>query len=105
MLLLATGNHAQSANQLAPPSIAPPVVRCDSAVAGSERTVPPVLPLISGAQGGVFLNRPTFFERRRTDASATLPAGVTASGEYGRASTDVLAGSTDRLTFSIIAQF
>ncbi|RYD61853.1 MAG: ShlB/FhaC/HecB family hemolysin secretion/activation protein [Sphingomonadales bacterium] len=76
------------------------------------RTVPPVSPYIFGAHGSVLLDQPTFFERRRTDASAygvgarlTLPAGITASTEYGRASTDVLADSTDRLTFSIIAQF
>ncbi|MCA1197287.1 hypothetical protein K9B35_04855 [Sphingomonas sp. R647] len=76
------------------------------------RTVPPVSPYIFGAQGSVLLEEPSFFERRRTDASVygvgariTLPAGVTASAEYGRASTDLFAGSTDRLTFSIIAQF
>jgi hypothetical protein len=112
LLLLATGAHAQTASQLAPPRIIPPVINYGSAVTVPQSTVSPALPHISGAQGSASLKQSTVFERRRIDASAfgvaarlTLPAGLTASAEYGRASTDVLAGSTDRLTFSIIAQF
>ncbi|RYG88882.1 MAG: hypothetical protein EON59_03015 [Alphaproteobacteria bacterium] len=111
MLLLATRNHAQTASQLAPPRIAPPVIRFGSAVAVPQ-SIASRAPPVSGAQRSVSLEQSTVFERSRIDASGfgvgarvTVPAGLAASAEYGRASTDVLAGSTDRLTFSIIAQF
>ncbi|MDV3455893.1 ShlB/FhaC/HecB family hemolysin secretion/activation protein [Sphingomonas sp. HF-S4] len=69
-------------------------------------------PYVFGARGGVRLEQPTVFERRRTDASAygigarlALPAGITASAEYGRAHIERVSGTANRVTFSVIAQF
>lgn len=76
-----------------------------------------IAPYAFGAVGGVRFERPSFFERRETDADAyglglrinaatgAGSPGLAAGVEYGRAHVEGYARFADRLNFSLLVQF